>query len=358
MNRLIFSNGVWTSIVVSSILQDKTNNEDNNFLCGYFKNSLETLNAHNFTFSKLLLNYKHCINFLDYKKSFYFNSKQFKKDLNNVEINEIYLPVNSTTYNRYKILNKIYPLAKFYFYEEGLMSYIKPLIDRKLKQIMAKSVNYYLIYTSAIHDFLQNNCKNVKFTMIDKSAILSVIALANSKISLDVMYQDPNKKYALILPQYYYENKPKKLNKLILQYKEQIEYLINSGYVVLFKEHPKAKSSFYNILLPYFSKEDIILLPVASKYPVEMLMSNMQIDLIFSAYSTSLFTFKYLFNKKTLTSASMLLDRMNIFSIYPYLSCAFTMQFIDNIDCNINKNIVDRKKILYNCYYKLIKYFT
>ena len=358
MNRLVFSNGVWTSIVVSSILQNKMSNEDNNFLCGYFKNSLESLREHNFSFAKSLIPYKHRINFLDYKKLFFFNAKQFKEDLYNIEINEIYLPVNSTTCKRYKVLKKIYPSANFYFYEEGLMSYIKPLIDRKLRKIMAKTTNYYLLYKPSIHDFLKNNCKNIVFTQIDKSSLLSIIALSNSKMNLETIEQDPNKKYALILPQYYYENKLHKLNKLIFQYKDHIESLIQEGYIVLFKDHPKAKNSFYHSLSACFSEKDFILLTNSSKYPVEILINSMKIDVVFSVYSTSLFTLKYLFAKKTFTSIKMLEYRMNLLSIYPYLSCAFTMQFIDNIDTLHNKNIVARKKILYNRYYKLIKYFT
>ena len=353
MKRILIANGSFSSLVLSSILKNKNNKSDSNFLLGYFKNVSPEKSKELFNFFNLLIETKKNLNFFDYKNRLNFDFSKLSKDINTNIIDEIYIPINSSTKKIYKLFKSQYSNASFIFYEEGLMSYIKPLLDKSLRKIMIQSENYYLFYDEKLKNLLTSSFTKIIFRTISKENFLDNIKIIQSTLSPFVELNKKNK-YALVLPQYYHQGNPKKTSEIISMYAENMNTIINNGYKIIFKDHPKAKLKYSDTLRHMFKPDDFILFEDLSKqnleiYPVEVVANILKIDMIFSVYSTSLFTFKYLFNTKSYTSYKMLEDRENMWSIYPTFSALITKNIINNLfdnKHNTNKLLYSKNKIL------------
>ncbi|MCL2567596.1 MAG: alpha-2,8-polysialyltransferase family protein [Alphaproteobacteria bacterium] len=352
MKRILIANGSFSSLVLASLLQGKLNAGDNNFFLGYFKNtSLEKSKAL-FAFFNYLITAQKNLNFFDYKSSFNFDFKKLDSDLGEKDIDEIYIPINSRTKQIYKSFKKHYGTASFIFYEEGLMSYVKPLLDFSLRKIMRKNQNYYIFYHEKLRNLLLKSFPFINFQTITKDSLLESIRTIqktllqyDNKIKLNMQKEQQGfikaphaDKYVLVLPQYYFEKNAGKTKKIINMYYENIQRLITEGYTVIFKDHPKAALKYSAELKPCFSPQSFLLfedimirdklnltgsneiLKILEILPVEVVAEKIKINAVFSVYSTSLFTFKHLFNIDPLTDIKMLDYRINIFSLYPTLS--------------------------------------
>ncbi|MFL1781200.1 hypothetical protein ABSA28_00920 [Candidatus Hepatincolaceae symbiont of Richtersius coronifer] len=391
LNRLIISNGPYTSIISSSIVNSFStplgSKVENNYFLGYFKSISTSNHKLQYDLAKLGLDYKKLLSFNDYFKLSIFDQQQFLRSTDNSTFYEIYLPINSTTKRWHKIFSKLYPQCNFCFYEEGLMSYIKPIFDRKLRKIMANATNYYIFYHPQLKVLLNHYCPKIKFSQISKKAILQQLNTVKTCINVKVieqysplamesleMAQEEIKKNALILPQYYYHNQPRKFRITLALYKKNIGKLLAFNYRILFKDHPKTKSSFFDLLQskpsPIEVKPDFILLQELENYPIEIFANSLKPDLVFSVYSTSLWSLPYFFNIKTFTSYEMLDQRLNFLSIYPTLSCLLTKNMIKDINeallepKEIHDNLFAKtafnepfktKNIFLNCYIKLLR---
>jgi hypothetical protein len=361
MKRLVISNGPWTTLIISAILRDKLEKYDSIYFMGYFRNATKESLERNFGFASINIKYNKYLNIFDYKTYLGINTTKLSRDINLIDIDEIYIPINSTTKKWFKFFNKYSPKAKFHFYEEGLMSYIKVFFDSSLRKIMINTNNHFLFYDDIIKRTINKDFPNIEFNEIISNNLKSSIESAS--LALECKYKViKDKKYALILPQYYYQTNNNKLSKTIDLYRINIQKLVDSGYTILFKEHPKSRICFFNLLQPFFSNNIFNKLEDITYYPIELFISKLNIDIIFSVYSTSLFTNKYLFNIKTITSSIMLNKRISFFSIYPSLTCIFTKNLINNIE-NENNDLNNKNKsdifytnsVLYNIYIKILR---
>lgn len=330
-NRLFISNGPYTSLILSSLIELlPRSSKDFNILLGYFKNidnknkQLSILDTTFFTRNLSLLSYN---NF------FKFNCKHFHSHTNYKIFDSIYLPINSNTIKWYKIFKKLYPKAEFNLYEEGLLSYIKPIFSRKLRAIMKKTTNHYMFHNSYLKNMVSYYCPQIKFTTINKVSILNNIEKIKTKFNvIKPFFKEEYEKSVVILPQYYYQNNKKKFAVLSNNYINYIEQFIKQGYKVFFKDHPKSNSSLYNFLQSQLNDNNKFILLKDEDLPIEILIDTIKPQFIFSIYSTSLFTLPYLYNISALTSLKMLEERINWFSLFPSLSCILVKKIIPNIE--------------------------
>lgn len=344
MNRLLVTNGAFTTLLLSAVLaeQEEHSNKSNNYLVYYFKTLTTEKITYQLNFANFFFNYKKHFNLLAYQKKFSFNLTLLKNQL--PDIQEIYLPINSTTKKWYKLLYKIYPKANFIFYEEGLMSYIKGLYDGSLKALLKKHSAYYLFYSSTIQKLFPK-----EFQAISKQSLLHNIQRYQEHHTILKNNYSVSYKYALVLPQYYFQHDKTKRQKLEDLYIYHIKLLIKNGYHILFKDHPKSNQSYYPILQKTCGEKNFTLLNEIDNLPIEIIGNLIKISLVFSVYSTSLFTLPYLFNIPAVTSYAMLSQRMNTFSLYPALIAEFTHQHIPDLESNnlkYNKLLYLYRKVL------------
>ncbi len=363
MKRILIANGSFSALVLSAIFKTRFSDNVSNFFLGYFKNFSDDKSQKLFDFVNLLIKTDKNLRFFDYKTKFGFNFNKLNRSINTTTVDEIYIPINSSTKKIYKSFKNQYPNANFIFYEEGLMSYIKPLLDKPLRKIMEKYDSYYLFYDEKLKKLLIDSFPSIKYNTIIKEDFISKINEIQ-KIIPYFNYLSDTKRYALVLPQYYHQGNKEKTKNLLSQYSGTIQELIKNGYIVIFKDHPKAKIKYSDILKTIFNKDDFILfenlgLNNFNMFPVEVIANIFKIDLIFSVYSTSLFTFKYIYNIPTYTSTKMLNERMNVLSIYPTLSALITKNIINNLfDNSINtKNILYTENKILKILILMLKFF-
>jgi len=327
MNRLLVTNGAFTTLLLSAVLaeQKKDPTNSNNYLLYYLKTLNPERISFQLNFANFFFNYKKHFNLLEYQRKFSFNLTLLKNELSDIQ--EIYLPINSTTKKWYKLLYKIYPKASFIFYEEGLMSYIKGLYDHSLQKLLKKHSTYYLFYNATIKHLFPK-----EFKPINKQSLLNNIQQYQAHHPVLKNNYPTSYKYALVLPQYYFQKHKKKYKQLEDLYIYNIKLLIKNGYHILFKDHPKSTQSYYSVLQRICGKENFTLLKEIDNLPVEIIGNLIKISLVFSVYSTSLFTLPYLFNIPALTSYTMLSQRINTFSLYPALIAEFTQQYIPDLE--------------------------
>ncbi|MDR2008738.1 MAG: alpha-2,8-polysialyltransferase family protein [Alphaproteobacteria bacterium] len=338
MKRILIANGSFSSLVLASSLKDKLQENDNNFFLGYFKNANPEKSQTLFTFFNYLIKTSKNLNFFDYKSGLQFNFQKLDSDLEQADIDEVYIPINSRTKQIYKSFKKHYPAAAFIFYEEGLMSYVKVLLDIPLRRIMRETQNYYIFYHEKLKNLLSNSFPAISFQTIPKANLLENITTIQKNLAqlesgaeegaVASLQSSQSKKYALVLPQYYFENNVRKTNKIIEMYAQNIQKLIADGYTIIFKDHPKAKLKYSTSLISCFNPKDFLLFEnimggehnqeyskMLQILPVEVITNKIKIDTVFSVYSTSLFTFPYLFNIPAKTDDAMLDNRRNICSL-------------------------------------------
>jgi hypothetical protein len=350
INRLILSNGPFTSIIALSIFFTSYKKNDKTFILGYFKNiSKDKQNINQNIYETNDVKIDSIYNIFDYYTSLKIISKKsLRLDLPD-KLDEIYIPINTKSYYWYKIFANI-SKAKIIFYEEGMFSYIKPIFSTKLRSVMSKSKNYYVFYNDNLKTLLLQNCPNVLFEQIEKNNLKLIIENYGKSLNIDTSYlqkyPNSNTKYALIVPQYYFQNKKNKYQALISDYTTIINSLIDNGYKILLKDHPKGNKKLYNLIQCPNKEENII--ELNANYPIEVFYSQLNVNLVFSVYSTSLFTLDYLYNAKVFTSNKMLNNRISLLSIFPTLTALLAKYNIKKIEdmLNINQsNIIDNKDI-------------
>ncbi len=355
MSKLVVSNGAFSSLLMSSVLNDRQDKNDDIYYLGYFKTLDKTKYSEILSFTSLLIPYKKNYHLINYTVMGNLDFTTIRDDLHEKNISEIYLPINSSTVKMYKALKKVFINANFVLYEEGLMSYVKPILSSSVRKLVKKYPSYYNFYTENMKSFMKKYCGN-NLHAISRDKILENISIVNKNMILNLPEINPDNNYALVLPQYYHQNDPKKTTKLVAMYRKNIDLLICSGYKIIFKEHPKAQICYSDLLKEFFNPKDFIIFDSIGTLPVELVVSKLNIKILFSVYSTSLYTLPYLFSVKSRTSYMMLKERMDIFSIYPYLSAFITRKMIFDISDLASNNLFKRKNIILNSYLKMIKF--
>src|SRR5699024_7930808 len=117
-----------------------------------------------------------------------FSFINFYQSLKEIEVENILIPINSSSKRWFKGLKEYFPKSNFIFYEEGLLSYIKPILDLDLKKIIS---NYSCFFNNFNKDFLAlisanfKNCKKT-FNTIDTKYFND--SLNDLKVLLDISF--------------------------------------------------------------------------------------------------------------------------------------------------------------------------
>jgi hypothetical protein len=342
--NLVFSNGIYTSFLLYGVLKQnyepQSNVEphnietQNNVFVLYLSKKNNILIEQNKNILNQLFNTKKSLLWQNYKTFFSFKVNKFKADIGNVsgveEIKNIYLPINSSSVKLHKELKKVYPQSNFIFYEEGLLSYIRPVFNKHLRQLLIKYKSFFVGY-DILNNYLKHFLPNACISIINKSYLLQAIDIIKVNIKIS---NNSTKKYCILLPQYYYISSKKKFTELVNLYKIEINNLKQLGYEIVIKEHPKTSVKISNLL------QEVEVLNSDTPLIIEQLMPNLKIDLVFSVYSTSLLSLSYFFNINAISSKAMLNQRINYYSFYPTLSALL----INNLFYSLNYGIINKEK--------------
>lgn len=355
--NLIVSNGYYTTLVAVSTLKQLGINDSPKYLLGYFKQLSNSI-AESINLSEQAWSFKEVFDY-----NLFFNNKfsfeLFSKHCKNIKFCNILIPINSSTIKWYKGLKKYYPNAKFIFYEEGLLSYLKPIFDIKLKKIITKNLCFYNNFNKNLNYLIENGFgifkKNIHFIKeeIFNNSISDIKKLLNISFNNLNLNQSKN---VLFIPQYYNNNNKYLFAQKVQQYLKIINQLLNNGYTVLIKDHPKDKNFSLEKYLKIGLKgnPNIIYLNNINKFPVELFINDLNIDFVFSVYSTTLFSASSsLFKLPVFTSYTMLKDRIKSFSFYPSVSCTLVKSIIPDIENFLNYYKLNSKRYYNSFLYKI-----
>lgn len=165
LEALVITNGYYTSVVSKAVLSMLEIDAAQSAIVGYFKKLSEESSENSAIISQRAWGYGWARNFYADMRAL-GNQKAFAKLKNLVpRANHILVPVNYTCYFWYKNLNNLYPKAKFIFYAEGLLSYIKPLYNLKLGSLVRKNLFYVNNYDPRLVELLKDH--NIHPLVID-----------------------------------------------------------------------------------------------------------------------------------------------------------------------------------------------
>lgn len=334
-DNLIISNGYYTTLVAIAILKQLNIDKKPKYLLGYFK-QLSTSIEESIELSKQAWNFNEVFDYnLFYRHQFSFEA--FGKACKKIKFCNIFIPINSSTKKWYKGLKKLYPSARFIFYEEGLLSYLKPVFDLKLKKIINQNVCFYNNFNKSLNYLVENSFSSVGKSICFIKEEFFYAAMHDIKSLLDISFSKlklSQSKNVLFIPQYYHNNNEYLFFKKIKQYLQIISLLITNGYTVLIKDHPKDSGSisiekYFRILLRDNPK--VIYLNHISQFPIELFINDLNVQFLFSVYSTTLFSANSIFKLPVFTSYKMLQERIKSFSFYPAVSCSLVKNAVPDL---------------------------
>ncbi|MFK7833708.1 MAG: polysialyltransferase family glycosyltransferase [Winogradskyella sp.] len=262
--------------------------------------------------------------------NFYNNSSQkksVKKQFDSVDEIWVCMPYGLEELS----LSVLFPSAKIVYFDDGLGSYAIPnTLKGYLKKpsfLKKKFSLYFKRTTQALKDVFKDKTfkmpsfsyyqRYMLFSEFSKNEVLPSkrvivdwyylkIQLVKCKVDINTHLQLKNKKTCLILGQYFslfgYINRTQELQHYIKLCKN----LESRGYAIIWKEHPKNSKPFYKDL-----KEEISSIQNLNDYyddaiPIELIVSNLDVQLYLAATSTSLVILDKVFNYKVCSSAPLL----------------------------------------------------
>ncbi|MCL2567337.1 MAG: hypothetical protein FWE18_04510 [Alphaproteobacteria bacterium] len=236
------------------------------------------------------------------KKHMVINAAEILKlNNNNPYFDEIYITISSPSLRVYKQLAKIFTFKKVYFIEESLFSYVRFMVDKKLVKLVNKHQIYLINYDEILLQAIFKAGVNPKNTIFLKKQDL----LNNIK-----NFAEDHNKTAIVLIDRIRFNNPKK-DFIINEYKNYLKLLNDNGNSILLRPHPKLDSRIYNDLAEFIKP-----FPNASinngKMGVEVLAVKKG-SIVIAAYSTALFSLKFLYEADVFTSIKLLKDRVSFF---------------------------------------------
>lgn len=232
-------------------------------------------------------------------------------------------------------LSIAFPTSKIIYFDDGLGSYILPntlkeylrkpsFIKKKLslyfkrsknalknmlkfKSIGWPAFNYHYRYM-VFSEFHQNKNLPSRHVIVGWSYLKT--QLLKCKIDINSKLQLKSQNTCLILGQYFslfgYINREEELQ----HYSKLCKNLESQGYAILWKEHPKNSKPFYKDL----QKEISSILNLNDYYddaiPVELIVSNLDLQLYMAATSTSLIILDKVFNYNICSSAPLIEHHM------------------------------------------------
>ena len=192
-------------------------------------------------------------------------------------------------------------------------------------------------YTCFYSSFNQQCLTTIKHLLPNANIIETkyyLESLKSFKSALQVNFKPKwptDSKVALLLPQYYQTKKANALKKKIQAYHQIMSKLLDQGYVVAVKDHPKfttnLKDGFNNHPNVYFLDE-------VQSYPVELVLDDIKPTLVISVYSTSLITASspQLFNIPAFSTYNLLDQRIGGLSVYAAYSCWLIKKIFPDIN--------------------------
>ena len=310
-------------VLVSAVLQQMQVDSKDIVGISYNRANLKTDILSNTSIPEVLQDSK-IFNWFYFKLRYRFNKELFIKKVGN-KYKNILLPINSSASSIYNILYKIYPNANFIFYEEGLLSYVKPVFSYTLAKIMKKHISYYIGY-DILDNYLDYYLKFLNINKIDKKLLLGIFNKYRSK---EIIKLDNKKKYCLFLPQYYFQRNKQKLVHLIHSYTLLFNKLIDEGYYIILKDHPKSSISILNNIKQKVNEDRLII--VNSNIIAEKLCFSRSPEILFSVYSTGLLSMSYFFGINAVSNRVLLNQRINYLSFYPTVSALLIKFFINHV---------------------------
>ena len=248
---------------------------------------------------------------------------------------EIYLQFNGADF---RTITRKYSKAKIYLIEDGLSSYFKhnlTFLTHK-KPVGIYSYNY-------IEEFVPHECRynNIKNFIIDKNNIISVCKIFSDQIKINIKENS-----AIICAQELYTTQAITYTKEMQMYEDCVRALINKGYNVIFKDHPRNRVPFFYKLKEQFPQDKFTQFTEMT-LPIEIWLTNPNIKALTSPFSTSLFLCSKLFDKQTYTINYLKYEKKGRpvpnFLFANDIASNLFFEATDNIEQNTNKKHIDNK---------------
>lgn len=320
-NNLFIASNALTTIISSLIIEQKHKGENNillivtNHLETKFLDSMVEIAARLECFNKVLLFNKysntmklnHTVTLKDAKM---FDFNQFEKDAEiNNNIDKIY---TTFLYVQSRTIIEHYTASKVYAIENGTASYLPQQFERDFAERISEfySFNYFGI----LKPYIIKIFPKIKNIVIDKTKIKEKFEILSQSVDIA---QNNN---SIIFCAHNLS-----LNKNLMNEKEEfneyysvIKNLIEKGYDVYFKEHPKTPAHFYNKFRSQLKTNKLHL--IKTPYPVEAIIPKLKPKGVVSIFSSSLLTVPHLFEIPSYT-----FKIKNNLTKYPVFEMAYAM---------------------------------
>ena len=280
-SRLFITTGFISTINAMGIIDNLDNFQYDNILIIYSSKTSDIFKQYNL---KLILDGY-------FKKIFFADDFSYDENIKYIEnqeflnkFDEIYTTVQPTyqIYNMHSNINLL---------EEGISSYYPyDFVDYK-------NVNkiYLYNYFNKVQYFDNKNLS--KTETIGKNSIKKIIKKVREQNNIDFSYLKKENQI-LILSQYIYNNFLP-LEKVVKFYQKHIDKLIKKGYNVLFKSHPRVNDTVLPKLIAHYKNESRFnVIPVDVKYPIELIVEQIDPVAIATSVSGGAFCCGHLFDIK------------------------------------------------------------
>ena len=361
--RLFIVSGTFTTAIAATLIKQLKDENTENYLVSIAPTIYENLDNHISIATQQLGLFKDIKFYFDFcppKKMFKeekkhilsFNVKKFKDSIENIEFDEIYSVYIHGAANH--LFNQ-YPNADLYFIEDGTATYLKmdnaEFINKRAKKI------YTLNYFDKVIPFV-SSYENLKTEQIDKNILKDIFAFLSKKISFKI---EPKENSIIFCAQNI------SLSQIAMTHEEEIQLytkninkLLNMGYHVYFKEHPKTPNMFFTPLSKIIKNPNFETLGPYAVLPMETLVPFLKPCAVVSMFSSSLFTMPWLFNIPSFTfMPNKEFKDHKIFGIAHMLVASFIppIEFIHR-DSQITKNnfnlfLKSTLQIEKNVYYRI-----
>ena len=294
-NNLFIASNAMTAVYSSIIIDDMYKDENNilmvvtNHVESKFLQHMKDVGQKLGNFSKIIFYNDYSITKLNKVVSKQdaktFNFERFQNDLKIADFDNIY---TTLYYQQSGTIISHYRDAQVYVMENGTGSYFPQMINENI--IKRIKCFYSLNYFDLIQPNLIKQYAYIKNEVLDKGKIKEKLLLLSSSVKIEksencIIFSAQNLSLNSDLMSQKYEFE---------EYYNVIKSLIDKGYVVYFKEHPKTPNYFYSYLKNSFSNKKFKLLK--TEMPLEVLVPVLEPIAVVGVFSSSLLTVPHLFD--------------------------------------------------------------
>lgn len=229
--------------------------------------------------------------FIEYNKNLILDDLFIQIDFANVEYMD-YIQREITLAFFDEIYTTIQPRFKLYdrhknisLIEEGVSAYIH-----------FSEVDYSNVKNIYLSEYCGLTYPDKKFLIhkIDKNDVKDVINKIIDKNNLDFTYLAKDNQILMLSQYIYCDILPDE--QVVNFYKKHIDKLLSQGYNVLFKSHPRVNDTITNLLSSiYENNEQFNFFPVDIKYPVELIIQDLDLRSIVTSMSGGAINCSHLF---------------------------------------------------------------